>query len=122
MLDRLSILRHVDKASPVLFNMACSGATFETVVLFQARNVGTTGGPSLSDAIFLRFDFKLALVRSIAWNADSTSPPESLTLQYGGLQVRYAPASSGGSGAVVVAGWNAVKNVADTTTGALPTT
>ena len=113
-----SITRKIDKASPLLFQMACSGTTFETVVLALADSVG--GAKPAAGLIFLRFDFKLVAVKTISWSYDAGSPKEVVTFEYGGLQVRYSPQNPNGAlAAPISGGWNRVKNVADTAAGQL---
>jgi type VI secretion system secreted protein Hcp len=119
-----SITRKVDKASPLLFQMACSGTPFETVVLALARSAGgATAVSSAAGLIFLRFDFKLVAVKTISWSYDAESPKEQVTFEYGGLQVRYSQQNPNGTLAVPIsAGWNRVRNVQDTSSGPLPAT
>ena len=116
-----SITRKIDKASPLLFQMACSGTTFETVVLALADSVG--GAKPAAGSIFLRFDFKLVAVKTISWSYDAGSPKEVVTFEYGGLQVRYSPQNPNGTlAAPVQEGWNRVRNVQETSSGPLTTT
>ena len=105
-----SITRKVDKASPVLFQMACAGTAFESVVLALRRSGATPG----SGAIFLRYDFKFVAVKTISWSYDPEAPAEIVTFEYGGLQVRYAAQNPNGSLTTPVSGgWNRVKNIQD---------
>jgi len=105
-----SITRKIDKASPLLFEMACSGTAFESVVLALRRSGATPG----SGAIFLRYDFKLVAVKSISWSSGGDAPMEAVTFEYGGLQVRYAAQTPTGALVTPVeGGWNRVRNVAD---------
>jgi type VI secretion system Hcp family effector len=116
-----SITRKIDKASPLLFQMACSGTTFETVVLALADTVG--GAKPAAGSIFLRFDFKLVAVKTISWSYDAGSPKEVVTFEYGGLQLRYSPQNPNGTlAAPIQGGWNRVQNVQDTSSGPLTTT
>ena len=106
-----SVTRKIDKASPMLYNYACSGTAFETVALMFRKSSGGTA----SGAPYLRFDFKLVAVKTIAWSHDEESPRETVTFEYGGLQMRYTPQKPDGSMDTLVAtGWNRVKNIADT--------
>ena len=106
-----SITRKVDKASPLLFQMTCSGTPFETVVLALRKSAGG----STPGAVFLRYEFKLVAVKTISWAFNAESPKEVVTFEYGGLQVRYSPQSADGKlGTPIPGGWNRVKNVKDT--------
>ncbi len=119
-----SITRKIDKASPLLFQMACSGTPFETVVLALAKSSGgaTAGGvKSAAGVIFLRFDFKLVAVKTISWSYDAESPKEQVTFEYGALQVRYSQQDPTGKlGAPILGDWNRIKNVQDMTSGPPP--
>jgi type VI secretion system secreted protein Hcp len=108
-----SVTRRTDRASPLLFQMACAGTPFETVVLLLRRSAGAPA--AAAGLIFLRFDFKLVAVKSIAYAYDGEAPKEQVTFEYAGLQVRYAQQTPNGApGAVTQGGWNRVKNAADT--------
>lgn len=105
-----SITRKIDKSSPVLFKNACSGTAFQAVSLGLRKSIGADN----SGGFFLRFDFKLVAVKTISWAHDEESPKETVTFEYGGLQVRYAVQNSGGTlSTVVPGGWNRVTNTAD---------
>ena len=115
-----SITRKVDKVSPLLFQMACSGTPFETVVLALASSAGAETAGGAAGQIFVRFDFKLVAVKTISWGYDADSPNERVTFEYGGLQVRYSERNPTGTFAQPsVGGWNRVKNVQDLTSGPL---
>jgi len=107
-----SITRKIDKSSPVFFQMACSGTAFKQVVLGLRKSAGgsTTG------KFYLCFCFKLVAVKTISWSYDDESPKETVTFEYGGLQVHYTPQKPSGEMAtpIVKGGWNRVKNTEDT--------
>jgi type VI secretion system secreted protein Hcp len=105
-----SITRKSDRASPVLFQMACSGTAFESVVLVLTRS---SGGNATALA-FERFTFKLVAVKSIAWAYDAETPKEIVTFEYGGLVIDYwMQKPDGSSGSRILGGWNRVKNISD---------
>jgi|SRR5580658_3199736 type VI secretion system secreted protein Hcp len=118
-----SITRAIDTASSVLFDMACAGTAFETVYLGLRKSVGAgaTGATSMvSGFIFLRFDFKLVAVKTISWAHDDERPKETVTFEYGGLQIRYTQQNPDGTlNAVKIGGWNRVRNVQDHATDTL---
>jgi len=108
-----SITRKIDRSSPILFDMACSGTAFKQVSLALRK----AAGGELSGVIFLRFDFKLAAVKTISWSHDDESPKETTTFEYGGMLIRYCQQNPNGSLATAIpGGWNRVKNVRDHTT------
>lgn len=106
-----SITRKIDVSSPTLFSMACSGTPFEEVALgLRKSSGGTTTG-----RIYLVFRFKLVAVKTISWSYDDESPKETVTFEYGGLQVHYSQQEPNGKmKAQISGGWNRVKNIRDT--------
>ena len=107
-----SITRKIDKSSPTLFYNACQGRAFQQVSLGLRKSAGVDA----SGVFFLRFDFKLVAVKTISWAHDEESPKETVTFDYGGLQVRYRPQNAGGSlDPVIAQGWNRTTNTQDTT-------
>jgi type VI secretion system secreted protein Hcp len=110
-----SITRKIDRCSPQFFEMACSGTAFRFVTLALRKSAGAGGGAGdVSGQIFLRFDFKLVAVKTISWSHDDESPKETVTFEYGGLQIRYAQQNpSGDLKPEITGGWNRVKNIRD---------
>ena len=109
-----SITRKIDKASPILFDKACSGQAFKQVGL-ALRKSGNNA--QASGIVFLRFDFKLVGVKTISWSHDDESPKETVTFEYGGLLIRYCQQNPDGSlMAAIPGGWNRVNNKQDHTT------
>ncbi len=105
-----SITRKIDRASPVLYRMACAGTPFESVVLVLCKS----GGGAAATLPFQKFTFKLVGIKSIAWAYDAESPKEVVAFEYGGLIMEYWIQNADGSlGAKVLGGWNVVKNSLD---------
>lgn len=105
-----SITRKIDISSPGLFQMACSGTSFAEVCLGLRKS----SGGDVTGQIFLVFRFKLVAVKTISWSYDDESPKETITFEYGGLQVWYTPQAADGSmGAAISGGWNRVLNTSD---------
>jgi len=108
--DPLSITRKTDRASPVLYQMACAGTPFESVALVLCKSAGG----AIAKLAFEKFTFKRVGIKSIAWAHDAESPREVVTFEYGGLVIEYWMQNADGSlGARVLGGWNAVKNILD---------
>lgn len=119
-----SITRKIDLASPTFFEMACSGTAFQqvTLALRKSSGAGTADAGLTAGVVFLRFDFKLVAVKTISWAHDDESPKETVTFDYGGLQIRYAQQDANGKPlAAVSGGWNRVRNVQDTKTDLIET-
>jgi type VI protein secretion system component Hcp len=103
-----SLTKRVDKTSTTFFRMSCSGTPFKNVALAMRR---PSGGDS-SGLFFVRFDFKLAAVKTISWSHDDAGPKEELTFEYGGLLVRYCQQNADGSQVAPIAdGWDRTKNI-----------
>ncbi|RKS73751.1 type VI secretion system secreted protein Hcp [Motilibacter peucedani] len=106
----LSITRLVDVSSPSIFLACASGAPFMQLDLYLRK----ASGGAAAGFVFLQYTFKLVAVKTLAWSHDEESPRESVTFDYGGLQVKYRAQNPDGSGAKpIVNGWNRVSNVAD---------
>ena len=105
-----SITRKIDISSTTFFQNACSGKSFMNVYLGMRKSAGN----DTSGRFFLLFTFKLVAVKTLGWAHDDEAPKETVTFEYGGLQIRYGQqAASGAITRVVPAGWNRVKNTQD---------
>jgi len=103
-----SITRKIDCASPTLFQMACAGKAFQTVGLGLRKSAGNQA----TGVMFLVFTFKLVAVKTISWAHDDESPKETVTFEYGGLNIRYSQQKPDGTlMAAIPGGWNRVKNI-----------
>lgn len=103
-----SITRKIDCASPQFFQMACSGTPFETVALGMRKSAGGDA----TGIFFVVFTFKLVAVKTISWAHDDESPKETVTFEYGGLNIMYTQQKPDGSPYVKDhGGWNRVKNI-----------
>jgi type VI secretion system secreted protein Hcp len=104
-----SITRKIDCASAHFFKMACSGKTFQTVGLGLRKSAGNDA----AGVMYLAFTFKLVAVKTVSWAHDDEAPKETVTFEYGGVIVQYAPQQAKGLlSPVQSGGWNRVKNVA----------
>jgi type VI secretion system secreted protein Hcp len=105
-----SITRKIDKASPILFMMACSGTPFVDVRLGLRKSAGG----DQSGIINLVFCFKMVAVKTISWSYDDEAPKETCTFEYGGLQIFYMDQKPDGTlNKLYPGGWNRVKNISD---------
>jgi type VI secretion system secreted protein Hcp len=106
--DEFNITKTVDKSSPSFLAALCTGSHFETVTLMM-RKAGAAKGAS--GAIFLKFDFKMVFCTGVDWAHDEEAPTETLTFQYGALQVTYKKQNKDGSlGADQTGSWSRVLN------------
>jgi len=84
-----------------------TGAHFTDASLY-IRKAGAT-----APVDYLIYKFKLVLVSQMKWAAANgdDSPQETVTFQYGALQVNYTPqTATGGPGRTVTQTWNQVTN------------
>lgn len=108
--EPFSVTRKIDRASPLLFEMSCSGTTFQRVTL--ALRKGT--GDGKSGQTFLRFDFKMVGVKSMTWSHGDEAPTEEIAFEYGAVAMRYSPQKPNGElMPAIPGGWNRIKNVKD---------
>jgi type VI secretion system secreted protein Hcp len=107
-----SITRKIDMSSPTFYQNACSGKSFKNVFLGMRKSAGN----DTSGRFFLLFTFKLVAVKTVGWAHDDEAPKETVTFEYGGLQIRYGRQDATGAIVrVLPAGWNRVKNTSDLT-------
>ena len=88
-----SITRKIDRCSPIFFEMACSGTPFKQVALGLRKSSGGNRRPGL---IYLVFNFKLVAVKTFSWSYDDESPKETVTFEFGGLQIHYSQQKADG--------------------------
>ncbi len=105
-----SITRKIDILSATLYEQACSGTPFQRVGLAARKSAGG----ETSGVTYLIFLFKLVAVKTMAYSYDDESPKETVTFEYGGLQMFYGKQDPDGTVKLAQkGGWNRVKNVKD---------
>jgi len=103
----LSIVKYIDKTTPVLFQCCCSGKPFKDVILTLTEPLGKDAQTTTSFTL----NMKLVAVKSITYG-DAVNPTETIEFELGGAIVTVVP--HGPDGRVmpaVVNGWNRVKNI-----------
>ena len=110
-----SITRKIDCASPVFFQLSCSGTPFQKVCLGLRKS----GGGQTSGRMFVVFSFSLVAVKTISWAHDDELPKETVTFEYGAFNIMYSQQGPDGKPeGAIPGGWNCVRNVsADQVTG-----
>lgn len=102
--NSLTILKRIDKASPLLFLSSASGANLGTVTLYLES-------PTLDGKIFDAGSIALANTRVASFqfssNTSAEVPTETITLNFTKIVYTYSAPSSGGP---VSAGWDIAKN------------
>jgi type VI secretion system secreted protein Hcp len=103
-----SITRKVDLQSPTFFQMACSGTPFKEVCL----GIRKAAGGDQAGSFYLMFRFLLVAVKTLGWAHDEQAPKETVTFEYGAMQIFYGPQKPDGSiTKTFPSGWNRVKNM-----------
>ena len=103
----MTFVKHVDKSSPLLFHLACSGTHIAKAVL----SVRKAGGKAPVD--YLKITLEQVLVSSFKGGAQGSSDrvSETLVLNFATIKVEYTPQKEDGSGgAAITKGWNIAKN------------
>ena len=104
----MTLVKHVDKSSPLLFHLACSGTHIAKAVL----SVRKAGGKAPVD--YLVITLEQVLVSSFKGGAQGSADrvSETLVLNFATIKVEYTPQKEDGSGtAKVTKGWNISKNI-----------
>jgi type VI protein secretion system component Hcp len=100
----LTIMRSLDRNSPLLFKASAMGTHYAQVLLSIVRN---NGGPKAGAAIVAQWRLGVVFVRSIGY----TDGQEQDTFDYGSVLFSYYPQNlTGTMGTAVVGGWNRLTN------------
>jgi type VI secretion system secreted protein Hcp len=103
-----SIVKRIDKTTPVLFQCCCSGKPFKDALLTLTQPLGKDA----ETTNFFTVDLKLVAVKSITYG-DAADPTETIEFEAGGAIITFVPHGLDGSlKASVINGWNRVKNIA----------
>lgn len=103
-ISSFNFMKVTDKASPVLFQMCCSGKHIPraTVVLHKA------GGDEAVN--YLTYEFENCFIESIQWSGSSGGddrPTESVSLAFGKVSITYIEQTiTGTKGSPVVGSWD----------------
>ena len=104
----MTLVKHVDKSSPLLFHLACSGTHIAKAVL----SVRKAGGKAPVD--YLKITLEQVLVSSFKGGAQGSADrvSETLVLNFATIKVEYTPQKEDGTGAAAITkGWNIAKNI-----------
>ncbi len=93
--------------------MACSGTPFKRWPGYSqecGRDIVWPAGQL--EPFTLVFTFKLVAVKTISWAHDDEAPKETVTFEYGGLNIQYYQQQPDGKPyPPTPGGWNRVKNI-----------
>jgi type VI secretion system secreted protein Hcp len=105
--NAIKVSKHVDSASPALFQALTTGAHFPVVKLFVRR----AGATTLSDYAIYQFNLVYITNVDISGDGGDETLHETVQMVYGALQVSYAPMTATGTlGKQQIATWNQVTN------------
>jgi type VI secretion system secreted protein Hcp len=98
-----------------MYQNACAGTPFQYVYLGLRKSSG--GGlastADIAGQFFVLFTFGLVAVKTISWAHDDESPQETITFEFGAMQIQYAQQLQNGTlDAAKVAAWNRLTNTA----------
>jgi type VI secretion system secreted protein Hcp len=114
----LSITKKTDTASTGLFKALCTGQHFDDLVI-ELRRAGGGASATSSGKTFMKFDMRLVMVQDMTWSGSDGDDicEESVTLQYGAIQIHYFKQDAKGAMAAKPeeAKWSRVKNNASLT-------
>lgn len=102
----VTLVKYVDKASPNLIKMCCSGKHFEKALL----TVRKAGGTPVE---YLKIELKNGLIAGVSYSGGQGDERlvESVRLNFAAFKVEYTPqTASGAGGAVIPAQWDISKN------------
>jgi tripartite-type tricarboxylate transporter receptor subunit TctC len=105
----LSIVKYIDKTTPVLFQCCCSGKPFKDVILTLTEPLGKDAQTTTSFTL----NMKLVAVKSITYG-DAVNPTETIEFELGGAIVTVVPHWSDGRVMPPLSmGGTVVKNIMD---------
>ncbi|GAM91242.1 hypothetical protein ANO11243_092890 [Dothideomycetidae sp. 11243] len=111
--DAFTLSKTVDANTPVFFNRMAQGLPNTiTIYFFKVTGGATTRGQQA----YMTWQFRTAAFSAQSFSGDEgdDGPRESLSFQYGALQISYTPTKTDGTpGTPTASGWNSVKNTAE---------
>jgi type VI secretion system secreted protein Hcp len=102
----ITVTKHVDRSSPLLFQLCCSGTPIAKGLLTCRK----AGGKPLE---YIKITMEQAIVTSVSLGGDKGGDfvTETVTLNFATMNYEYVPQKADGSGdASVVKGWNIAGN------------
>ncbi|MGJ5820713.1 Hcp family type VI secretion system effector [Paludibaculum fermentans] len=106
-IQEFQFTKKVDSGSPKLFAHCASGKHIKEAVLTGTRS-GTTGGREE----YIKYNFSDLIISSINWSAGSDQPSESISFNFGSINVQYFQIEGGKKTDQVLGGWDIQQNVA----------
>ena len=102
-----SIVKQVDAASPVFFQMCAQGKHFEKATITFNKQSGDAKPHK-----FFIHEFEEVYITNVHWSGSAEHPTESVSFAYGSMKVTYDAQDSKGksAGKPVGAGWHVRKN------------
>jgi type VI protein secretion system component Hcp len=114
-----TIRRTVDEHSPAFFLLLCNGMTLPNMQLIRATSPSEGANLSQKPAVQAVITFKTVAMKTYAFSDDGDLPKETISFEYGGLQIVYytqTPDGRPGNPPQVTGGWNRITNQQDNQT------
>jgi type VI secretion system Hcp family effector len=102
-LNDISIMKVVDKVSPLLFDDCVTGNILKTVDIIYDKPMGD------NQEDYYKIHMEEALITSIAHSGSSENPMESISFAYGKIKVSYNPEEGGALKGFIDKGFDALK-------------
>jgi type VI secretion system secreted protein Hcp len=101
--DSFVIEKNIDTGSPVLF-LACATGKHIPAAYLAMRKAGGIPDAQGIQPVYLLYKFLLVFIEEVAWSASSGAdiPKETVTFQYGAMQINYKMQTSGGTTAPTI--------------------
>ncbi len=105
----LSVTFPVNGLAPILFEACAAGTRYDEVRILLRKTAETVTAATP----FLEYGFKVVIVKTVAWSADSGDEAVTMTVtfEYGAMQVSYAATTTtGNQGPYDTQSWSALTN------------
>lgn len=99
-LSDVSIMKEMDKTSPLLFEACCSGDYYKSAELTYCKALGKDQQP------YIKYEMSKVYVTSVGHSGSSENPTESVTFAFEELKVSYNSDKDGNQEGWVTKGYN----------------
>ena len=93
--SNLSIMKVLDKTSPLLCDACATGHIFDKAYMLYSKPVGE--GTSAKQQAYFRIWLKDALITSVQLSGSNENPSESVSFAFQAVEIAYAPEKEDGS-------------------------
>lgn len=104
----LTVVKHVDKSSPILFHLCASGQHIPKATL----SIRKAGGKSPVDYLVITMEQVLITTFKSGAQGSADRVSETLVLNFATIKIDYTPQKEDGTGmGKITKGWNIAKNI-----------